>query len=91
MYGSASGGAVSSLPRLALALALARAEETAGQAVRQDRCEARLIEEAQRLNHLGKMLAPIIDDAHPMEVPALQRLRLLFEDFPKNHNLILVG
>ena len=56
-----------------------------------DRCEARLIEEAQRLNHLGKMLAPIIDDAHLMEVSALRRLRLLFEDFPKNHNLILVA
>jgi MSHA biogenesis protein MshM len=53
------------------------------------RCEARLIEEAQRLNHLGKMLAPIIDDAHLMPIDALRRLRLLFEDFPKNHNLIL--
>ena len=55
------------------------------------RCEARLIEEAQRLNHLGKMLAPIIDDAHLMEIDALRRLRLVFEDFPKNHNLILVA
>jgi type II secretory pathway predicted ATPase ExeA len=53
------------------------------------RCEARLIEEAQRLNHLGKMLAPIIDDAHLMPIEALRRLRLLFEDFPKNHNLVL--
>jgi MSHA biogenesis protein MshM len=54
-------------------------------------CERRLIEEAGRLNHLGKMLAPIIDDAHLMDVHALRRLRLLFEDFPKNHNLILVA
>jgi len=53
------------------------------------RCEARLIEEAQRLNHLGKMLAPIIDDAHLLPIEALRHLRLLFEDFPKNHNLIL--
>lgn len=52
-------------------------------------CERRLIEEAQRVNHLGKMLAPIIDDAHLMPIEALRRLRLLFEDFPKNHNLIL--
>jgi len=55
------------------------------------RCEKRLIEEAFRLNQLGKMLAPIIDDAHLMEIDCLRKLRLLFEDFPKNHNLILIG
>lgn len=55
------------------------------------KCEKRLIEEAERLNHLGKMLVPIIDDAHLMEVDSLRRLRLLFEDFPKNHNLILIA
>ena len=55
------------------------------------RCEKRLIEEAFRLNHLGKMLVPIIDDAHFMDVSCLRKLRLLFEDFPKNHNLILIG
>jgi len=55
------------------------------------RCEKRLIEEAFRLNSLGKMIAPIIDDAHLMEIDCLRKLRLLFEDFPKNHNLILIG
>ncbi len=55
------------------------------------RCEKRLIEEAQRINHAGKMLAPIIDDAHLIDVHDLRRLRLLFEDFPKNHNLVLVA
>jgi len=55
------------------------------------RCEQRLIEEAQRINHAGKMLAIIIDDAHLLPIDALRRLRLLFEDFPKNHNLILVA
>jgi type II secretory pathway predicted ATPase ExeA len=55
------------------------------------RCERRLIEEARRLNTAGKMLAPIIDDAHLMEVSALRRIRLLFEDFPKNHCLVLVA
>jgi len=64
------------------------------------RCESRLIEEAQRINHLGKILVPIIDDAHLMTMDALRRLRLLFEDFPKNHgpstiprrhNLVLVA
>lgn len=58
---------------------------------RTDNCERRLIEEGHRLNQLGKMLAPIIDDAHLMEVDALRRLRLLFEDFPKNHNLVLIA
>ena len=54
-------------------------------------CERRLIEEAQRINHGGKMLVPIIDDAHLMSIDALRRLRLLFEDFPKNHNLVLIA
>lgn len=55
------------------------------------RCEKRLIEEAYKLNHLSKMIVPIIDDAHLMEITCLRKLRLLFEDFPKNHNLILIG
>jgi MSHA biogenesis protein MshM len=53
--------------------------------------EKRLLEEAYRLNGQGKMLAPIIDDAHLLEIQGLRKLRLLFEDFPKNHNLILIG
>ncbi len=55
------------------------------------KCEKRLIEEAERINHLGKMLAIIIDDAHLMDIDCLRRLRLLLEDFPKNHNLILIA
>ncbi len=54
-------------------------------------CEKRLIETAFKLNQLGKMLAPIIDDAHLMEIDCLRRIRLLMEDFPKNHNLVLIG
>ena len=54
-------------------------------------CERRLIQEAHRINHQGKMLVPIIDDAHLMDVDSLRRLRLLCEDFPKNHNLVLVA
>jgi type II secretory pathway predicted ATPase ExeA len=54
-------------------------------------CEKRLIEEAHRINHLNKMLVPIIDDAHLMDIDSLRRLRLLFEDFPKNHNLVLIA
>jgi type II secretory pathway predicted ATPase ExeA len=53
--------------------------------------EKRLIEEAYNLNSIGKILIVIIDDAHLMDMQILRKLRLLFEDFPKNHNLILIG
>ena len=55
------------------------------------KCERRLIEEALNLNRTGRTLITIIDDAHLMEMDTLRKLRLLFEDFPKNHNLILIG
>ncbi len=55
------------------------------------KCERKLIEQAFALNRSGKMLVTIIDDAHLMSMENLRKLRLLFEDFPKNHNLILVG
>ncbi len=55
------------------------------------KCERRLIEQAFSLNHAGKALTTILDDAHLMEVANLRKLRLLFEDFPKNHNLVLIG
>lgn len=55
------------------------------------RCEKRLIEAAHKHNARGKLLVPIIDDAHLMHTDALRRLRLVFEDFPKNHNLVLFG
>lgn len=53
--------------------------------------EKRLIQEVYRLHQVGKSVAPIIDDAHLLEMQGLRKLRLLFEDFPKNHNLILIG
>jgi type II secretory pathway predicted ATPase ExeA len=54
-------------------------------------CEKRLIEEACNLNNHGKNIILIIDDAHLMDMDTLRKLRLLFDDFPKNHNLLLVG
>ena len=54
-------------------------------------CEKRLIEEAVNLNRIGKSLITVIDDAHLMQMDTLRRLRLLFEEFPKNHNIILIG
>ena len=55
------------------------------------KCERRLIEQAFSLNHAGKSLTTILDDAHLMDLANLRKLRLLFEDFPKNHNLVLLG
>ena len=47
--------------------------------------------EAFRLHRAGKLLVPIIDDAHLMQTDALRKLRLLFEDFPRSHNLVLLA
>jgi type II secretory pathway predicted ATPase ExeA len=55
------------------------------------KCERKLIEQAFSLNHAGKSLTTILDDAHLMDLANLRKLRLLFEDFPKNHNLVLLG
>jgi hypothetical protein len=55
------------------------------------KCETRLINEARTYNAQGKTIIPIIDDAHLLPIDALHKLRLLLEDFPKNHNLILIG
>ena len=55
------------------------------------KCERKLIQEAFNLNRSGKVLVTIIDDAHLMEMENLRKLRLLLEDFPKNHNLVLIG
>jgi len=38
-----------------------------------------------------KTLYILIDEAHLLELSVLRKLRLLFERFPKNHNLILFG
>lgn len=54
-------------------------------------CEKRLIEEAFSLHRQGKHLVIIVDDAHLLDMHSLRRIRLLLEDFPKSHNLILVG
>ena len=55
------------------------------------RCERKLVEQAFGLNHAGKALTTILDDAHLLDLANLRRLRLLFEDFPKNHNPVLIG
>lgn len=58
---------------------------------RDHRCEKLLVQETFRLHRNGKMLVPVIDDAHLMPSEVLRKLRLLFEDFPSSHNLVLIG
>ena len=55
------------------------------------RCERLLVQEAFKIHRAGKMLIPIIDDAHLMPSDCLRKLRLLCEDFPPSHNLVLIG
>lgn len=54
-------------------------------------CERRLVAQAFSVHRAGKMLVPIIDDAHLMPADCLRKLRLLCEDFPRSHNLVLIG
>jgi len=75
-------------PNLLRLLCQALQLETAGGDAK---CETRLIAEARAQNSRGRTIIPIIDDAHLLPVEALHKLRLMLEDFPKNHNLILIG
>jgi MSHA biogenesis protein MshM len=54
-------------------------------------CEADILAEAFKLNSQGKTLITIIDDAHLLKSDVLRKLRLLFDEFPINHNLVLIG
>ena len=58
---------------------------------RDHHCERLLVEQAFSVHRAGKMLVPIIDDAHLMPPESLRKLRLLCEDFPRSHNLVLIG
>lgn len=58
---------------------------------RDHHCERLLVQQAFSVYRSGKMLVPIIDDAHLMPSDCLRKLRLLCEDFPRSHNLILIG
>jgi MSHA biogenesis protein MshM len=58
---------------------------------RDHRCERLLVQQAFSVHRAGKMLVPIIDDAHLMPTDCLRKLRLLCEDFPRSHNLVLIG
>lgn len=53
--------------------------------------EADLIQCAFTQIRERKTLYILIDEAHLLELSVLRKLRLLFERFPKNHNLVLFG
>ena len=53
------------------------------------KCEKQVIQEAFRLNQIGKAIAVMIDDAHLLELSHLRKLRLLFEEMPGNYAIIL--
>ena len=42
-------------------------------------------------NRDAKTLLTVIDEAHLMDIEILRKLRLMFDEFPKNHNIILFG
>ena len=53
--------------------------------------ESDLIQAALDLVRERKTLYILIDEAHLHDVSVLRNLRVLFERFPKNHNLVLLG
>jgi MSHA biogenesis protein MshM len=50
-----------------------------------------LIQEAYSNIREGNTLYTLIDEAHLLDMGVLRKLRLLFDQFPKKHNLILFG
>ena len=53
--------------------------------------EKELIQVAYNYIRDNKTIYTIIDEAHLLDMDALRKLRLLFDQFPKKHNLILLG
>jgi type II secretory pathway predicted ATPase ExeA len=53
--------------------------------------EKELISTAYRHIRDNKVLYTLIDEAHLLDMPVLRKLRLLFDRFPKKHNLVLLG
>ncbi|AWB66172.1 hypothetical protein C2869_06855 [Saccharobesus litoralis] len=53
--------------------------------------EAELIKAAYEHIRQRKTLYILIDEAHLLNIEVLRKLRLLFEKFPKKHNLVLFG
>ena len=56
-----------------------------------NKLEAELIKLMYQQAQQQKTLYTVIDEAHLLDLTVLRKLRLLFERFPKKHNLILLG
>jgi type II secretory pathway predicted ATPase ExeA len=59
--------------------------------VTRDHLEKELIKTAYNHIRERKTLYTLIDEAHLLDMTVLRKLRLLFDRFPKNHNLVLFG
>lgn len=59
--------------------------------VAQNVIEKELVQAAFRHVQSQKTLYIVIDEAHLLDIDVLRKLRLLFERFPKKHNLVLLG
>ncbi len=59
--------------------------------VSENEMEKELVLAAFRHVQSQKTLYIVIDDAHLLDVAVLRKLRLLFDRFPKKHNLVLLG
>lgn len=59
--------------------------------VKNNKLESDIIKSAYNLIKDRKTLYILIDEAHLLDMSVLRKLRLLFERFPKKHNLILFG
>ena len=73
-------------PQISWQLAEAFKLETQQKTLERDLIQAAFTQVRER-----KTLYILIDEAHLLNLPVLRKLRLLFERFPKNHNLILFG
>lgn len=57
----------------------------------QGELEKELVQAAYRHVQSNKTLYIVIDEAHLLDIAILRKLRLLFERFPRKHNLVLLG
>jgi MSHA biogenesis protein MshM len=60
-------------------------------AAKESQREQALIDAAFTHVRERKAVMTLIDEAHLLAMPVLRQLRLLFEKFPKNHSLVLLG
>lgn len=54
-------------------------------------CEFLQVQQAHSVHRAGKILVPIIVEAHFMPPDCLRKLWLLCEDFPRSNDLTLIG